>query len=217
MRCRGRVPCRAFPNLSRIIKKTRYRITKTRSARPRVRSQLRQRARRTASYSNDPSAAEAPNQVEGFPSLVKQPLHDSTAQRPVQEVFRERRWVQRTGACGRPRAHRAHHPVALSTRRPNPDSRMLAASEATTPSSHRSSSRRPNLSRSVRTPSQNAYNMQISPRSISGATLCAQAREAPAEDGERGCGGLRYTVRASTRGTLGDALDSTLGEALTGI
>ena len=118
------------------------------------------------------------------------------------KFFRERRWAQRTGACGRPRAHRAHHPVALPTRRPNPDSRMLAASEATTPSSHRSSSRRPNLSRSVRTPSQNAYNMQISPRSISGATLCAQAREAPAEDGERGCGGLRYTVRASTRGTL---------------
>ena len=153
MRCRGRVPCRAFPNLSRIIKKTRYRITKTRSARPRVRSQLRQRARRTASYSNDPSAAEAPNQVEGFPSLVKQPLHDSTAQRPVQEVFRERRWAQRTGTRGR--------------------------LQAPTPSSHRSSSRRPNLSRSVRTPSQNAYNMQISPRSISGATLCAQAREAP--------------------------------------
>ena len=100
MRCRGRVPCRAFPNLSRIIKKTRYRITKTRGARPRVRSQLRQRARRTASYSNDPSAAEAPNQVEGFPSLVKQPLHDSTAQSPVQEVFRERRWAQRTGSTG---------------------------------------------------------------------------------------------------------------------
>lgn len=180
MRCRGRVPCRAFPNLSRIIKKTRCRITKTRSARPRVRSQLRQRARRTASYSNDPSAAEAPNQVEGFPSLVKQPLHDSTAQRPVQEVFRERRWAQRNGHLRHLRHLRAPASPSCtssrrsSPRRPDPDSRMLAAGEATTPSS-----RRPTLSRSVRTPSQNAYNMQISPRSVSGATLCAQAREAP--------------------------------------
>ena len=137
MRCRGRVPYRAFPNLSRIIKKTRYRITKTRSARPRVRSQLRQRARRTASYSNDPSAAEAPNQVEGFPSLVKQPLHDSTAQRPVQEVFRERRWAQRTGTR-EPIVH-----ITPSLRRPVARTQTAACSPRARPPSRRPVARRP--------------------------------------------------------------------------